>query len=384
MQKSCQVQTFDISWRDSWLSSCRPHERVFQPAGSVHQHSLRRKQQRSASTLRCSAQPAASLPASQASNELLFRAVEALFKFQPFFNFAVSQAREKIAERGRQIGLDFEGEVAALEREADWLAELRAVQDPHLVFPDYYTQPFHAYRDGNLCWEAALQVNAAAKSVHAPVMDPEGKVLDPEGDAQLRGSYTANMLRLMERAGCSRPVQHAIDLGCATGLSTLELRSAFPNARITALDLSPHFLAVARHLQRRREAELGTSDHIRFVHAAAEETGLPSETMDLVSCCLVMHELPGAASRAIIAEAHRVLRPGGTLAIMEMNPASPGFQRVFRNPFAYAAFKSTEPWLMEYISLNLPAELRAAGFDTVLQAESTPRHFTMVAVKRAD
>lgn len=63
-----------------------------------------------------------------------------------------------------------------------------------------------------------VQVNAAAKSVHAPVMDPEGKVLDPEGDAQLRSSYTANMLRLMDRAGCSRPVQHAVDLGCATGM----------------------------------------------------------------------------------------------------------------------------------------------------------------------
>lgn len=48
-------------------------------------------------------------------------------------------------------------------------------------------------------------------------MDPEGKVMDPEGDVQLRGSYTANMLRLMERAGCSRPVQDAVDLGCATG-----------------------------------------------------------------------------------------------------------------------------------------------------------------------
>ncbi len=78
------------------------------------------------------------------------------------------QAREKIAERGRQIGLDFEGEVAALERAADWTAELRAVQDPNLVFPDYYTQPFHAYRDGNLCWEAALQVHTLLRK--APVL----------------------------------------------------------------------------------------------------------------------------------------------------------------------------------------------------------------------
>lgn len=71
----------------------------------------------------------------------------------------------------------------------------------------------------------------------------------------------------------------------------------------------------------------------------------------------------------------------GGRALQEMNPASAGFQRIFRNPFAYAAFKSTEPWLMEYISLDLPAELREAGFVSVLQAESTPRHFTMVALK---
>ncbi|KAK9917244.1 hypothetical protein WJX75_002270 [Coccomyxa subellipsoidea] len=346
------------------------------PSGGL-QHSRLHK----ANTWRCSAQPAATLSASQSSNELLFRAVETLFKFPPFFNFAVSQAREKIAERGRQIGLDFEGEVAALRGGTDWEAELRGVRDPDLVLPDYYTQPFHAYRDGNLCWEAALQVNAAAKSVHAPVMDPEGKLLDPEGDSQLRGSYTRNMLKLMERAGATRPVRDAVDLGCATGLSTLELQSAFPAASFTALDLSPHFLAVARHLQQQREAASGASEPIRFVHAAAEATGLPSETVDLVSCCLVMHELPRAATKNIIAEAHRVLRPGGTFAIMEMNPASAGFQRIFRNPFAYAAFKSTEPWLMEYISLDLPAELREAGFVSVLQAECTPRHFTMVALK---
>ena len=67
--------------------------------------------------------------------------------------------------------------------------------------------------------------------------------------------------------------------------------------------------------------------------------------------------------------------------VQEMNPASEGFQRVFRNPFAYAAFKSTEPWLMEYMSLALPDSLQAAGFAQVLQAEATPRHLTMVARK---
>ena len=63
---------------------------------------------------------------------------------------------------------------------------------------------------------ALAQVNAAAKAVHAPVMDPTGRALDPAGDVQLRGSYSAHMADLMRRAG-ARPVRDIVDLGCATG-----------------------------------------------------------------------------------------------------------------------------------------------------------------------
>ena len=65
----------------------------------------------------------------------------------------------------------------------------------------------------------------------------------------------------------------------------------------------------------------------------------------------------------------------------EMDPASQGFQRIFANPMAFAAFKSTEPWLLEYVALDLPAALEAAGFDSILTSSSTPRHFTLIARK---
>ena len=38
--------------------------------------------------------------------------------------------------------------------------------------------PLH-HLQGNLCWDAAIEVNLAAASVHAAVMDPEGKKMDP-------------------------------------------------------------------------------------------------------------------------------------------------------------------------------------------------------------
>ncbi len=70
------------------------------------------------------------------------------------------QARDKIAGRGAVIGIDQAEEVAKLERAVpSWQAELEAVRNPDLEYPSYYTQPFHAHDEGNLCWQAAFQVS---------------------------------------------------------------------------------------------------------------------------------------------------------------------------------------------------------------------------------
>jgi hypothetical protein len=44
---------------------------------------------------------------------------------------------------------------------------------PELCRLQYYLKPFHAYDNGNLSWDAALEVELAAKSMHANVFDPE-------------------------------------------------------------------------------------------------------------------------------------------------------------------------------------------------------------------
>jgi hypothetical protein len=69
------------------------------------------------------------------------------------------------------------------------------------------------------------------------------------------------------------------------------------------------------------------------------------------------------------------------MCIMEMNPSSPAFQRIFGNVFAYTAFKSTEPWLMEYYTLDLHGAMTEAGFEQPRQAENSPKHRTVVAAK---
>ena len=104
----------------------------------------------------------------------------------------------------------------------------------------------------------------------------------------------------------------------------MELASAFPGASITGVDLSPHMVAVGSYLQQQRRQQQGAAaPDITLLHAAAEDTGLPAGSFDLVAICLVSHELPQPADAAIFAEAFRLLRPGGALAFM----VSPGMRR---------------------------------------------------------
>jgi hypothetical protein len=76
-----------------------------------------------------------------------------------------------------------------------------------------------------------------------------------------------------------------------------------------------------------------------------------------------------------------VLPSGGSIAIMDMNPKSTFFQKFASNPFAFAAFKSTEPWLNEYVTMDLEATLSDCGFRGVTVLENSPRHRTVVAYK---
>jgi len=61
----------------------------------------------------------------------------------------------------------------------------------------------------------------------------------------------------------------------------------------------PYFLAVANFSVRRTNQERQEPLPLRFSHAAAESTGLPDASVDLVSMCLMCHELPRYATKQV-------------------------------------------------------------------------------------
>lgn len=292
---------------------------------------------------------------------LASRFVNRVLAIKPLANLAKHQARNMMIKRAEKIGVPWRENVQKL-RSHDWDSELAEVQNPQLTYPDYYLRSFHAYESGNLCWDAALEVESAARAVHAKIWSDAGA----KGDSWLRQSYH-DVLK------AQLPIQprDILDLGCSVGLSTFALQAVYPQANVTGMDLSPYFLAVANYRSRQRHAR------INWVHAAAESTGLPNASFDLVSIFLLFHELPQKAAREIFCEVRRLLRPGGYLTLMDMNPMSEVYAKM--PPYILTLLKSTEPYLDEYFTLDLEQAIVDAGFHPPTITSNSPRHRTVVA-----
>ena len=302
------------------------------------------------------------MSATKINPALTSRLINSILSIKPLANFAKHQARTMMIKRAEALGVPWRENVEQL-RSYDWDSAIASVQNPQ-VYPDYYLRSFHAYEQGNLNWEAALEVESAAHAVHAKIWADAGV----NGDRRLRQSYH-DVLKREEVAP-----RQILDLGCSVGMSTFALQEVYPQAQVTGLDLSPYYLAVAQYRSQERLSE------INWVHAAAEATGLPSASFDLVSACLVFHELPQTAAQEILAEVRRLLRPGGYLAIMDMNPRSEVYKKM--PPYILTLLKSTEPYLDQYFCLDLESALVTAGFETPEITANSPRHRTVLARAR--
>ncbi|NJL36769.1 MAG: class I SAM-dependent methyltransferase [Leptolyngbyaceae cyanobacterium RM2_2_4] len=319
------------------------------------------------------------MTAVNASPRLASRLVNGVLAVKPLANLAKHQARTMMIKRAESIGVYWRDEVKVLrsrcqpdtqpapnaELSPDWEADLARIQNPALDYPEYYLRSFHAYDEGNLGWEAAMEVEVAAYAVHARIWPDAGV----QGDTRLRQSYHDIL-----RAQLSTEPRDILDLGCSVGMSTFALQQVFPQAKLTGLDLSPYFLAIAHY-----HTSLSTFHFPLpiWVHAAAESTGLPDHSFDLISASLLFHELPRTAAVQIFREARRLLRPGGYLTIMDMNPKSDVHSKM--PPYVLTLLKSTEPYLDDYFTFDIEGAIASAGFTQPTVTCNSPRHRTLVA-----
>src|SRR5690348_8463371 len=102
-----------------------------------------------------------------------------------------------------------------------------------------------------------------------------------------------------------RPSGELLELGAGNGAMAGGLAVRFPRLRITTTDVDPAMVAAAR----RRLAGRG---NVNVTTADVTDLPFPDESFDFVTSFLMLHHV--VEWHSAVAEAARMLRPGGTLA----------------------------------------------------------------------
>jgi SAM-dependent methyltransferase len=119
-----------------------------------------------------------------------------------------------------------------------------------------------------------------------------------------------------------------LDVGCCSGQYTQGVAEVFPDADITACDLSAKQLEQAQRFA--NEHNLDWKLH----QAAGEDLPFADNEFDLVTSYAVFHEMPTSAAQANLREALRVVKPGGYAVVGDVK--------------AYHAYDNYQRWKADY------------------------------------
>jgi arsenite methyltransferase len=210
--------------------------------------------------------------------------------------------------------------------------------------------------------QAALRVLNGGPSGSGSTSSRHG--CDPVTSNIYENGETADLPREAVAAslGCGNPTALAelragetvLDLGSGGGIDVLlSAKRVGQTGKVYGLDMTDEMLALARENQRKAGV-----DNVEFLKGEIEHIPLPAESVDVVISNCVINL--AADKDAVLAEAFRVLRPGGRFAVSDV---------VVRGEVPAEIRRSVELWIGCVAGALEEADYRAkllkAGFETI-------------------
>jgi SAM-dependent methyltransferase len=224
--------------------------------------------------------------------------------------------------------------------------------DPALEIPRYVT---------------ALDIHLAPGCFHSEYLpdDVAQGVLLAHGGGVAVG---ANVHRNRDPGGVGRSIgywltqkypdfrpRRVLDIGTQSGKNLLPYLDYYPGIDAHAVDVSATTL---RYGHAKAEA---VGKVVHFSQQNAEYLDYPDAHFDLIVSSFFFHELPIAATKRILAQCRRLLRPGGVMAHMELPPQNQC------DPFLnfywdWDVKNNNEPFYAQFRSQDFDELLAEAGF----------------------
>jgi ubiquinone/menaquinone biosynthesis C-methylase UbiE len=178
------------------------------------------------------------------------------------------------------------------------------------------------------------------------------------------------------------PGSVVLDCGCGTGAVSRELARRLPGGRVIGIDPSPVFLATARTLS-------GDFPNLSFTEGDCRALPCDDGHFDAVVFHTTLSHVPNP--EMALAEAFRVLRAGGVLAVFDGNYTTTSLATGEFDPLqvcadAVMAAIVHDRWLIQ----RLPELVRRAGFSIVKQRSlgivetDAPDYMLTIADRGAD
>src|ERR1700740_1100431 len=193
------------------------------------------------------------------------------------------------------------------------------------VMEKYGQAALRVYTGGSSCCGASAALDGCCDPITSNLYDASQTGALPE-EAVLASLGCGNPTALAElNAG-----EVVLDLGSGAGIDVLlSAKRVGPKGKAYGLDMTDEMLALAN--ENKRKAGV---DNVEFLKGDIERIPLPDNSVDvIISNCVI--NLSGDKDR-VIAEAFRVLKPGGRFAVSDV---------VVRGEVPAAIRKSMELWV---------------------------------------